>query len=707
MTADIIPDNSTKATRRRFLGAAAGAAAIPGIISGAAAGTPTVSGGPAAWQSAGEAAVNSFYPAGIPAGVPSDASWSSRPLSRFFSTLSAAQAAFPDLNFAAYNVTLADEVDWCAWQACADHVYNAPNVLHLTYNFAGATIIAAGRYLVNRSVKFRGASIEIIGSGLAVGTHWRANTCWLNYNGPHPALIGGDAPPALGIFTVDFSGTSSGEGVFKCRGMGFTCDPSLTGISAPAYTNLNQFTFVTGIIVGVHGDYVEISDCMFYAGLWDGIQLMPAQLFTHIHDNSFYGVQRDGISCTTGPVNSTTQWYHRNEFGAVGRYQILCDCTGSVEAKNIFRDNSFEGGLNSSYFTALAADGTHPEDWWVAGVIANVALIQCGNTVIDGWRYEEAPLDRQWANLLLLACTNVAILNSTGPHQIACAAHRLSQVITPALATFQTAHGYADITAKRNYEAGLPGDYVQANELLIIKNVYNLLAIYDVGGVGLGAGHHFEDTTSVMTTWSIPVVDGTYGKIAGSRLTHGPTLKSIDNVQYNSCSVLDVSGSFTFGGPFDNTSKTGDLRAMPWFYARWLPNHAYSKLLPNASTLNIGNLLTVPTLAHENGFVYQCTTSGTSGNVEPTWTGGPVTDGTVVWTLVAFCFQVNEVGALGRVEHWLNAVREFGGAAAPSLGSYHPGDKLWYTAPTAAGKIGAVCIGGGSPGTWHEWGVIS
>jgi Pectate lyase superfamily protein len=45
-------------------------------------------------------------------------------------------------------------------------------------------------------------------------------------------------------------------------------------------------------------------------------------------------------------------------------------------------------------------------------------------------------------------------------------------------------------------------------------------------------------------------------------------------------------------------------------------------------------------------------------------------------------------------------------AAIPTTGLHQVGDLIFYTAPTAGGKIGAVCVAGGNPGTWKEWGAI-
>lgn len=45
-------------------------------------------------------------------------------------------------------------------------------------------------------------------------------------------------------------------------------------------------------------------------------------------------------------------------------------------------------------------------------------------------------------------------------------------------------------------------------------------------------------------------------------------------------------------------------------------------------------------------------------------------------------------------------------AAAPASGTWAQGDICFYTGPAAGGKIGAVCVTGGTPGTWKPFGAI-
>jgi hypothetical protein len=45
--------------------------------------------------------------------------------------------------------------------------------------------------------------------------------------------------------------------------------------------------------------------------------------------------------------------------------------------------------------------------------------------------------------------------------------------------------------------------------------------------------------------------------------------------------------------------------------------------------------------------------------------------------------------------------------APPTDGTWHAGDKVWNSAPLPEGHIGWVCVAGGSPGTWKEFGRIS
>jgi hypothetical protein len=45
--------------------------------------------------------------------------------------------------------------------------------------------------------------------------------------------------------------------------------------------------------------------------------------------------------------------------------------------------------------------------------------------------------------------------------------------------------------------------------------------------------------------------------------------------------------------------------------------------------------------------------------------------------------------------------------APPAAGTWQVGDKVWHSAPAAEGNIGWVCVRGGSPGVWKEFGRIS
>jgi hypothetical protein len=54
-----------------------------------------------------------------------------------------------------------------------------------------------------------------------------------------------------------------------------------------------------------------------------------------------------------------------------------------------------------------------------------------------------------------------------------------------------------------------------------------------------------------------------------------------------------------------------------------------------------------------------------------------------------------------------NAKVMYGGAAAPTVGTWTAGDTVYISAPTAGGNIGHVCVTGGTPGTWKTFGAIS
>lgn len=78
---------------------------------------------------------------------------------------------------------------------------------------------------------------------------------------------------------------------------------------------------------------------------------------------------------------------------------------------------------------------------------------------------------------------------------------------------------------------------------------------------------------------------------------------------------------------YDIIMSLGDVRA---YLPVWIASTAYVK-----ATASVGGGLVFPT-SGPHGFVFECTTSGTTGGTEPVWPtilGGAVTDGgTLVWT---------------------------------------------------------------------------
>jgi hypothetical protein len=51
--------------------------------------------------------------------------------------------------------------------------------------------------------------------------------------------------------------------------------------------------------------------------------------------------------------------------------------------------------------------------------------------------------------------------------------------------------------------------------------------------------------------------------------------------------------------------------------------------------------------------------------------------------------------------------RERFGTAAPTVGTWNQGDKVWNAMPTAGGFAGFICVTSGTPGTWKTFGAIT
>lgn len=215
---------------------------------------------------------------------------------------------------------------------------------------------------------------------------------------------------------------------------------------------------------------------------------------------------------------------------------------------------------------------------------------------------------------------------------------------------------------------------------------------YDIFGLGystfIGCGaDHFTTPTSTANTAAYFF-----------HLCHGITLNScgaedvVGQVLYCLSSEIVINGFFTYdvdglvGGTsaylrFDNSKITlNGCRFVPF----GTPNDSYNLIIQNGAQITVNQTI-LPT----------------GGNTYISYSGGSI------MTIL----DANGVTCKTRVDTYRDGIisngkRIFWGTAPPTTGAWNAGDIIYNNSPTAGGKIGWVCVSGGTPGTWKAFGVI-
>jgi hypothetical protein len=262
--------------------------------------------------------------------------------------------------------------------------------------------------------------------------------------------------------------------------------------------------YVSGIRLRFH-PWAEITRCSFNGCLWDGIVVTGASLFDLIEHNEFYGVHRDAISyCQIKNNFSTTMWIRYNDFGAVGRYAILLDLFGGIEAAPRVVGNSFEHSI-VSYFVL------HPE-WFVQGVVAGMCVINGGPLNWHDNRTEGISLTPGFIGELHCIATSNVSIRDDDIHNIICTAQAVSQPRTTALINFVTTNRYGDITDQRNYNCGSSGDLGGVCGPVLLSNIYNMGELIVADGVGITTRSVTAEAVDFKIV-SFPVKSGSYATL--------------------------------------------------------------------------------------------------------------------------------------------------------------------------------------------------
>jgi hypothetical protein len=618
------------------------------------------------------------------------------PLSERYASLEAAQTVYP------HATALTDEIDWCAWQAASDWLYdNSPDLGFSGNNWSVGRIKADGRYVVNKSIVLTHCSIII--EGVNGGERYvYGGATSIKYNGPdgaddnHIAILDfygmdevGD-PPA-GKYPIH------GQGIGKVYHLGlFGKGGSMTG--APS---------ASGYIWGIrfrNGSFCEVAHCNFGGTLYDGI-VACSQMFTRIYHNFFFEVHRDAISILgfTGDF-STTVWIDDNEFGYVGRYAILQNYNGAIEPAPSVRRNSFEHVSMSTYYFQ------NPE-WFVQGLASCVCQIGGTFGQYSENRFEgctghpsESVAGLLWADFHFISVGNLQILNNRHGG-IAFAAYRDNpNRTTAAYASFMTDHNYCDITNTRNFHAGDTGDFLGSSACADITVDGCNGFILNVGGVGLSNGtyHNWRNSVGALVCLNLPVVTGTYIEKVEPNTTAIPSMMPLP------VPLLHNALEYSFARGPAKFLQGNEFYPFAIPFGTWAAATAYRAIVRTHELgVSMAKKWVIPATA--NGYFYECTVAGTSAGSAPTWPttpGATVTDGGVTWKCVGTYMLRFDNG----IERYVIGRRLMISTAAPSSsadGYFSGGDRVLNQTPEAAGVSEWVCTSSGLPGTWKTVSVNS
>jgi hypothetical protein len=101
----------------------------------------------------------------------------------------------------------------------------------------------------------------------------------------------------------------------------------------------------------------------------------------------------------------------------------------------------------------------------------------------------------------------------------------------------------------------------------------------------------------------------------------------------------------------------------------------------------------------------------TDAHARDQWLVDCIVDGDVTASAKLSRLENNEIRgsvAVNKIESsYIPNVKTIHDTAPPTKGTWQAGDKVWHSAPSPDGHIGWVCVLGGSPGSWKEFGRIS